>query len=353
MAINLAEKWEKELDKLFTLGSLTDAWCGKDYTFDGVNAIKVRTLDPTPINDYNTATTGVNRFGAYQDVGDTVQTLTLMNKKSFNAVFDAPDVQDTAFIRNAKEYLTQVWDEQMVPLIDEYRFKTWAENAGLSGYNTTKLTTDSVMEAILTGHAAMSNAKVPHTNRVTFISETLWIKARLADALKYNPDWVSKTVVNGVVGTLSGSPIVTVPDSMLPAGVDFMLKYKNATVDAMKLKMLRVIEESENVAGQLMQGLVRYDSFVLDKKASGLYVYGHENICTMPTFSTSSNAVTITKATGETVKYTTDGSNPKTSNTASTYSNAVAITKDTLFRAYAYKTGAVNSGIAEYNAIHT
>ena len=63
--------------------------------------------------------------------------------------------------------------------------------------------------------------------------------------------------------------------------------------------------------------------------------------------------LTITGTAGSTIKYTTDGSNPKTSSTASTYSAAVAIAANTKFRAYQSKSGSVNSPIATYDAVRT
>lgn len=38
--INLATKYEKKLDERFKQSSLTDAYAGKSYSFEGVNAIK-------------------------------------------------------------------------------------------------------------------------------------------------------------------------------------------------------------------------------------------------------------------------------------------------------------------------
>jgi hypothetical protein len=352
---NLATKYETKLDERFTQGSLTDPWCGKDYNFDGSNSIKVWTLDQATINDYTTSPgTGVSRFGAIEEVGDSVATYTLAKKKSFNTSFDETNVQDQMFIKKANAYLKQVWDEQFVPMIDEDRFSAWANGAGQGNVNSTALTKSTIVVALLGAHAALNNKRVPRRNRVTFVTESMAINTKLATELAGNDAWTTKAVVNGQIAELNGFPVVSVPDDMMPSGIEFMVKYKNATLDPMKLKMLRVITNSENVAGSLMQGLVRFDSFVLAQKANGIYVYSNSGVCATPEFSISSNAVTITCGTSSaTIKYTTDGSNPKTSSTAATYSAAVDITKDTKFRAYASKSGMVNSAIAEYNAVHS
>lgn len=350
---NLATKYETKLDNRFTAGSLTEAYCSKQYSFDGVNAIKLWTLGKANINDYTlTPDAGNSRFGAIHEVEDEVNTYQLMGKKSFNESFDETNVQDQMFIKKSQAYLKQVWDEQFVPVIDQYRLKTWAEGAGLGTVNATALTSATVTRAIMNGHKELNNRRVPRANRVCFVTETLAIECQLADELKYNAAVTSKTVVNGQITKISGYPVVAVPDDLMPTGVEFMIKYKEASVDPMKMKMLRVKTDSENVCGSLMQGLVRYDSFVLAQKCNGIYVYANKGVVEAPTGdigNTTSGKVTLTCATsGAAIKYTVDGTNPKVSSTAKAYSAAFATPADgTVIRAYASKAGSISSAIFE------
>lgn len=63
--------------------------------------------------------------------------------------------------------------------------------------------------------------------------------------------------------------------------------------------------------------------------------------------TTSGKDVTISCATtGATIKYTKDGSDPRTSSTAATYSAKVNVTATTTFKAYASKTGLASSSVA-------
>ena len=90
-----------------------------------------------------------------------------------------------------------------------------------------------------------------------------------------------------------------------------------------------------------------FDSFVLDKKAYAIGVHATAG-STTPTMSVSGGTMTLTAGEGETIKYTTDGSNPKTSTTAKTYSASAkptGIAAGTEVKAYASKTGALDSGI--------
>lgn len=256
------------------------------------------------------------------------------------------------FIKKSQALMKQFWDEQVIPEIDKYRLGVWANGAGLGLINGTALTNSTIVKAILTGHAALNNKRVPHANRVCFVTETIAIECKLADELKYNDAVVNKQIVNGQITTIGGYPVVAVPDDLMPSGVEFIIKYKDASVDPMKMKLLRAITNSENVAGTLMQGLWRYDSFVLANKCDGIYVYSQSGTVATPTGdngTTASGKVTLACTTsGATIKYTTDGSNPKTSATAATYSAAfTSPASGTVVRAYASKSGSVNSAIFE------
>lgn len=256
------------------------------------------------------------------------------------------------FVKKSQALMKQFWDEQVVPEIDKYRLCCWARGAGMGLVNATALTNATVVKAILTGHAALNNKHVPHANRVCFVTETIAIECRLADELKYNEAVTTKQIVNGQITTIGGYPVVAVPDDLMPDGVEFMIKYKEASVDPMKMKLLRAITNSENVAGTLMQGLWRYDSFVLANKCDGIYVYSNSGVVATPTGdngTTAAGKVTLACTTsGATIKYTTDGSNPKTSATAATYSAAfTSPASGTVVRAYASKYGSVNSAIFE------
>ena len=246
-------------------------------------------------------------------------------------------------------YLKQVWDEVYVPEIDKYRLQRWANGAGTVEVNAEALSKTTVVSAMLNAQAALDDLGVPHENRFIFAKSSIIIKYKLADEFKTADGIMTKYAIKGQKGEVDGSPLIGVPDSYMPAGVNFIIKYKKASADPMKLKMLRAHESVPGIAGVLMEGLCRYDSFVLANKANGVYVHAQSGACTTPTIQIASNKATITAGSGETIKYTTDGTNPKTSETAEVYndSSKPTIASGATVRAYAYKTGSVNSGIAE------
>ena len=102
------------------------------------------------------------------------------------------------------------------------------------------------------------------------------------------------------------------------------------------------------MAGYLIEGLVRYDAFVLAQKANGIYVYAKSGVCAVPTATLATNELTLASSDSGTIKYTTDGSNPKTSETAATYTTKFSVASGDRIRMYASKSGMVDSAIAEY-----
>ena len=69
MAVNLAKKYAKEIDQLYTLGSLTKAAFGMKYDFIGVKTVAVYTLTSQALVDYTR--TGANRYGSPAELQDT------------------------------------------------------------------------------------------------------------------------------------------------------------------------------------------------------------------------------------------------------------------------------------------
>ena len=347
MSINLATKYETKLDERFTAGSFTDKWVGNNYNWDGVNTIKIWTLLTDDLNDYTAS--GSNRFGTPSEVDDEINTYSLSKKRSFSKTFDETNVQDTMFIRKANTYLKQVWDERYIPEIDKYRMTTWANGAGNVTIGS-ELTKSTVVSALRTGIETLDNANVPSEGRVIFMRPKIVTAYMLSSEMQYHQQFVGDGVIKGQVANFAGIPVVQIPDSRVPDGLNFMIKYKQASADPMKLRMLRANTDAPGICGTLMEGLCRYDSFVLANKADGIYCYfTTAKACTAPTFSRSTTTLTISSSDSGTIKYTTDGSNPKTSATASTYSSGITVAVGDKVRAYVSKAGLSNSGIAAYD----
>jgi len=91
----------------------TSSIINSDWSWDGVNAIKVSTLtDPTMVNY---APSGANRYGSSSEVQDTVQTWTLSRDRSFTNTIDMSNFQDTMEIRKPAKFLAQATKNVLVP----------------------------------------------------------------------------------------------------------------------------------------------------------------------------------------------------------------------------------------------
>lgn len=353
--INLATKYSKLLDERFTHESITDAHAGKKYDFDGVRSIKIYSVEPVTLNDYN-RTASSNRFGTPAELGDAVQTLEMQVDKSFTFTIDRGNAADQLNIKQCNQQLKSNWDEVVTPFIDKYRIKKWINGAGQGAISSNALTKSNVIEAIMTGGAALSNKLVPKRNRTLFIKESIYIAVKLASELIGIDTLGAKSVARGVVGYIDGMPVVPVPDSYFPEGINFFIKYKDSTVDPMKLKTLRAHINPPGIDGHLGECRFYMDAFVLDNKVNGIYVHAKDGMCAIPTGdagSTSDGKLTLTTQTSSaTIKYTTDGSNPKTSATANTYNssnkpNLSSTPGVHVVKAFATKAGLVDSPIFE------
>lgn len=265
---NLAEKYAKKAVERYALASVTDAFAGKDFEFSGVKSIKVYSIDTVAMNDYTRS--GTNRFGTLEELGDTVQELSMKKDRSFTYSIDKGNATQQYNIKAATKALKRQIDEVVTPEVDIYRLGVWAAGAGLTA--VTAITKSNAIEAIMTGGMSMSNALVPMRNRTLFIKQSIYLHAKLAEQVVGLEGLGNKAIRDGSVGTLDGMKVVPVPDSYFPTGVNFIIKHKGATVDPVQLKTYRVLTEQRGVDGDVVEGRVIYDSFVLDSKKNGIFV---------------------------------------------------------------------------------
>ena len=277
MAINLAAKYSTKVAERFSVESKTDRFAGKDYDFVGVKTIKLWSINTVPMTDYSRS--GSNRFGNLTELGDTVQELTIAKDRAFTFSIDAGNASEQFNIKHANACLKRQIDEVITPEIDAYRLASWAAGKGLTGSNkvlsaTGTVAKNTILPAIFSANAEMSDNKVPATGRTLILSERAFVDFKLSDVVMGGSDTLTtENVKRGYKGTLDGMEVVTVPSSYMPSGVNFIIKHKSATVDPMKLKNYRVHKNPMGVDGDVVEGRVIYDSFVLDTKCKGIFVH--------------------------------------------------------------------------------
>lgn len=269
MAINLASKFDPKVAERFSLKSITDAYCGKDYSFEGVKSVNVYTIDTVAMTDYTRS--GTNRFGDATELGDTIQTLTMQKDRAFNFTVDKGNAAEQYNVKQSNKALQRQIDEVITPEVDTYRLAQWAAGAGLTSTDAA-LDSANVLEAMFDAMSQMNDNKVPREGRTFFILENIFNKLLLANQIVGIDSLGSKTISSGKPGMIDGANVVPVPSTYMPQNTNFILKYKNATVDPFKLKDYRIHTDPPGISGALVEGRVMYDAFVLTTKAKGIFV---------------------------------------------------------------------------------
>ena len=348
MAINLASAFSKKVAEAFKQESLTDSATGKDYSFAGTRTVRIWSVDTVPLVDYTR--NGSNRYGTPVELGDTVQALTMRDEKAWTFTIDKGNQSDQYNIKGATRAAKRETEQVVIPYVDKYRFREWSNNAGIITGLSAAPTKSTIVDMVFDAGAAMSDALVPWSNRTLFITNEYFKLLALSDQFISIEALGKKSVSKGEVGEIDNMMVKRVPSSYFPAGVYFMVKYKGSTVDPVKIQDVKIHQDPPGIGGNLLEGRLYHDAFVLGTKANGLYVAAASaNVTAAPTIKDTSGTVTITK-TG-TCKYTTDGSDPRYSATAQVYSTTFPASAGTVVKAVDVGSGKFASPVASYTVV--
>ena len=334
-AVNYASAFSPKVAESFSKESLTDSAAGKDYDFSGNKTVRVFTIDTVPLNDYSR--TGANRYGEPVELGDTVQELVMGDDKAFTMTIDKGNQADQMNVKGAARAMRRQTEQVVVPYIDKYRLEKWAKGAGIVKGLSAAPTKADIVELVFDAGAEMDNRLVPTAGRTLFIPNTYYKLLALSDQFLGVDKLGEAALSKGLVGEIDGMAVKRVPDSYFPQNAYFLVKWKGATADPVKLQDAKIHKDPPGLSGNLLEGRIYHDSFVLGAKADGLYVAcAAEAVAKTPVVTISASRASITCDTsGATIYYTTDGTDPRYSATAKAYSASVAAMPDTVVRAYA------------------
>jgi hypothetical protein len=268
MAQNLVTKYSDLIDERFSAQSLTEAAVNHDYDFVGAQTVKVFSTATAEMRDYQRS--GVSRYGTPAELDNTVQEMAMGRDRAFTFTVDRASDDESAGSLNAGAALRRQQDEVITPEIDRYRLNRMTAFAGhieLGGY------TGDVKpyERILAANQHLDELLVSREGRVLFISHAMRVKLQLdpnfTTAAKIDP----ATRIRGQVGEADMTPIVAVPESHLPAGVELLLAHPKATTAPQKLAEYKLHDNPPGINGTLCEGRVYYDAFVLANKTTALY----------------------------------------------------------------------------------
>ena len=342
--INLAEKYSSQVQERFYHDSITQGAFSKslDMEFTGVKTVKVYDVAVAPLNDYTRS--GSNRYGTPQELTDNIYEFVMNMDKGFTYTIDKGNAKEQFNIKQAGTSLRRQMREVVTPYIDIYRMNVWAKGAGIAKAMSAAPSKGTIGGMIFDAQADMNNKFVPKTNRTLYLKESLLPTLALSSEYIALDPTGSKALETGVVAKYAGIPIKTIPDSWMPENVYFMLIHKGSAISPMKLNEYKIHTDPQGISGQLVEGRVIFDAFVIPTKADGIYIAtASGKVCETPTISIASNSATLASGTsGATIKYTTDGSDPRYSSTAKIYSGE---SKPTLAAGEEIKAAAIKDGM--------
>lgn len=269
MAVNYASKYSRQIDERFTLGLMTGPAVNQDYDWIGVETVNVYSVPTVPLNDYST--TGSNRYGEPAELGNNVQEMKVTQDKSFTFTIDRKSRDDTMMTMEAGKALMREIDEVIIPTVDAYRLAVIAANAGSTVEGTVDKT--NAYESFLTAQALLDDEKAPMGGRVAYITPTYYKNIKLDEAFTKKGDMATQIAIKGLVGEVDNVPLIKVPSSYFPEGVNFIITNPACTPAPVKLEDYTVHENPPGISGWLVEGRARYDAFVLNEKKAAIAVH--------------------------------------------------------------------------------
>ena len=284
MAVNLVTEFIPYVDEVFTKESKKQLLTNQDFTWTGAHTIKVHKINSVPMTDYDRDGSNVgqvpeegepviwSRFGALSTVENSIEEFTLTKDRSFTFVIDKLDNDETGGVLAGASALARQQREVIIPEIDTYTYGKMVAGAGTTVTADPPISAENIYDAIIEGNSVLDDALVPETGRVLVVTpDTYRIMKRSSD-ITLNTDIGENMRLNGVIANLDGLSVIKVPKSRLPEDFIFMIAHPVACVAPTKLAEYRVHSDPPGISGELVEGRICYDAFVLDNKKKAIYV---------------------------------------------------------------------------------
>lgn len=276
--VNYASKYAGVVDERFKLGSLTGALVNNNFEWIGVRTVKVFSRNLATLNDYQTS--GANRYGTPDELGNAEQEMTITQDKSFTYTIDAASEQDTNGTMEAAATLAENIDNLVIPAMDTYRLSVIAANAPAAGSVTGKshiitkaVTAGNAYEEFLACQEILDDDKAPLGGRIAVVTAAYLNKIKLDDHFTKWGDMATRIALNGIAGEIDGVPTIKVPTAYMPEAVGFIITNSIAVPSPVKLQEFKINYDAPGISGALVEARVRYDAFVLSKKADAIAVH--------------------------------------------------------------------------------
>lgn len=275
MAIDLVTKFLPYVDEQFSTESRKSLLTNQDFDWTGAHTVKVYKISTGNMNDYGrsgAASGNWSRYGAIENLSATTEEFTLSKDRSFTFAIDAMDADETAQTLAAASALARQLREVAIPEIDTHVYSVMCAGAGTRPA-AAALTASNIYEEILKAGNSLDNSEVPETGRQLVVTPDTLLLMKQCKDIVMETDIGSDLRLRGVVSNLDGANIIKVPASRLPKGFGFMLCHPCATVAPVKLESYNTHINPPGINGQLVEGRIVYDAFVLENKTKAIYYH--------------------------------------------------------------------------------
>ncbi len=273
MAIELVTRYLPYVDELFSTESKKSLLTNQDLTWTGAHTIKVYKVTTAAMNDYGRsgpAEGNWSRYGAVQGLDATTEEMTLKKDRSFTFVIDKLDKDETGDQLAAASALARQIRQVVVPEVDTYVYDVMAAGAGHKPA-AVKLTPENIYTEIIKASNALDNAEVPETGRQIVVTPDVYLLMKQCKDITMETDIGNDMRLKGVIANLDGANVIKVPAVRLPKGFGFMMAHPCATVAPTKLEDYNTHQDPPGISGELVEGRICYDAFVLENKAKAIY----------------------------------------------------------------------------------
>lgn len=287
MAMDLTTKYQPYVDEVFTTESKKSLLTNNDFSWAGAHTIKVYKVTTGQMNDYDrpgenmgkvvvdedseTQTVMLSRYGAIESLDATTEEMPLKKDRSFTFAIDKLDADETQQQLSGASALARQQREVVIPEVDAYTYGVMATGAGTKPAALT-LTETNIYTEIIKANTVLDDAEVPDDgNRSIVVTPAVLELMKKCDDITLNSDIGAELRLKGVVADLDGLHVIKVPKKRLPANFGFMVAHPCATVAPTKLEEYKLHTSPPFISGDLVEGRIVYDAFVLDNKKMAIY----------------------------------------------------------------------------------
>lgn len=272
MAIDLVTKFLPYVDEQFVKESKKSLLTNQDFSWEGAKTVKIYKISTSQMNDYDRKGDGDNpsRYGPITGLDAATEEFTLKKDRSFTFAIDKLDTDETAQQLSAASALSRQNREVVIPEVDTHVYSVMIAGAGTAP-EAVALTEDNIYDEIIKGNAVLDNAMVPETGRFLVVTPDTYRIMKKCKDITMETEIGNNMRVRGVIANLDGAAVIKVPANRLPAGFGFMICHPCATVAPTKLQDYKIHVDPPGISGNLVEGRIAYDAFVLENKKKAIY----------------------------------------------------------------------------------